>query len=79
MARGVLYFSARWGADIEEGEEAVLRAWAADDPPDDRERARNDAIEGIQGNRNPFIDCPGLLDDFIESPPTGDDRQLPLP
>lgn len=37
---------------------AVLVQWNATDPVDDRERARNDAVYGFQGNRNPFIDHP---------------------
>ena len=37
---------------------SVLMAWHLQDPVDDRERARNDAIFGFQGNRNPFIDNP---------------------
>ena len=36
--------------------EAVLRDWAAADPVSDAERLRNDAVFGLQGNRNPFID-----------------------
>lgn len=34
--------------------------WSKNDPVSDRERERNDAIYKLQGNRNPFIDCPGL-------------------
>ncbi|MDE7159626.1 MAG: endonuclease [Muribaculaceae bacterium] len=40
----------------------MLLQWAADDPVDAREVARNEAIYGIQGNRNPFIDMPRLMD-----------------
>ena len=82
VARGLLYYSARWGADIGAAEEEVLRRWAADDPPDDRERARNDAIEVLQGNRNPFIDCPEIVSDvadFVAFDPAPRDTQLPLP
>ncbi|MBX2850648.1 MAG: endonuclease [Phycisphaeraceae bacterium] len=32
--------------------------WHAQDPPDDWERGRNDRVEAVQGNRNPFIDRP---------------------
>ncbi len=38
----------------------LMMEWAAADPVDDIERARNDAIAAIQGNRNPFVDWPGL-------------------
>lgn len=34
--------------------------WAQDDPVDDIERARNEAVYKIQHNRNPFIDLPEL-------------------
>ena len=32
--------------------------WNELDPVDDTERLRNDTIEQIQGNRNPFVDHP---------------------
>ncbi len=34
----------------------VLKMWHYQDPPDAREIARNDFIDSLQGNRNPFID-----------------------
>ncbi|MCB9541597.1 MAG: endonuclease [Myxococcales bacterium] len=36
----------------------VLIEWHRLDPPDARERARNDIIASYQGNRNPFVDHP---------------------
>ena len=62
VARMVFYFTARWGVDIQDLEEETLRGWAEDDPVDARERARNNAIHRVQGNRNPFIDCPDLIE-----------------
>lgn len=38
----------------------MLLDWAEKDPVDSYELARNEAIYGIQGNRNPFIDIPEL-------------------
>ncbi len=39
---------------------STLLSWHAADPPDAWERQRNDRIELVQGNRNPFIDRPEL-------------------
>ena len=38
----------------------MLLAWAANDPVSEKEINRNNAVYGIQKNRNPFIDYPGL-------------------
>lgn len=38
----------------------MLLRWAANDPVSQKEIDRNNAIEKFQGNRNPFIDFPGL-------------------
>jgi endonuclease I len=40
----------------------TLIRWSVEDPPDDRERRRNAAVEKWQGNRNPFVDFPELVD-----------------
>ena len=37
-----------------------LLQWHEQYPVTDYERHRNDAIEDVQGNRNPFIDFPEL-------------------
>ena len=38
----------------------MLLRWAAEDPISEKEIKRNEAIYGIQKNRNPFVDYPGL-------------------
>lgn len=40
------------------GRLSVLKQWNTEDPPDAFEQKRNEAIFGIQRNRNPFIDHP---------------------
>ena len=38
----------------------MLMRWAEEDPVSDKEINRNEAVYGIQGNRNPYVDYPGL-------------------
>ena len=40
----------------------MLMKWAKNDPVSEKEINRNNAVWGIQNNRNPFIDYPGLED-----------------
>ena len=40
----------------------VLKRWSKLDPVDEVEMARNDSVYKVQGNRNPFVDFPGLED-----------------
>ncbi len=66
-ARSLFYFSVRYKLSIGELEEKYLRRWHKEDPVDDQERKRNNEIEEIQKNRNPFIDFPDaveLIEDF---------------
>ncbi|MFZ5629925.1 MAG: endonuclease I family protein [Spirochaetota bacterium] len=55
-------FNATTRASINSWQENVLRAWHTADPVSDGERARNDLIHRIQGNRNPFVDHPEWVD-----------------
>ena len=52
---------------ISEYEEFYLRQWHLLDPVDEAEMDRNNKVERLQGNRNPFIDDPDLailIDNF---------------
>jgi endonuclease I len=62
IARGMFYMSVRYGMPMADTMEADLRVWNLSDPPDAREQLRNDGAEAAQGNRNPFIDRPDLVD-----------------
>lgn len=61
VARALFYFSVRYRISISDSEESALRAWHVEDPVDAEEKLRNDQVEGYQGNRNPFIDEPELV------------------
>lgn len=61
VARGMFYFAVRYDKNLDAMQEAALRAWNDSDPPDALEQARNDAIEGYQKNRNPFVDRPDFV------------------
>lgn len=62
VARALFYFAVRYDMRISAHEEFFLRQWNIIDPVDEEELARNDAIEKLQGNRNPFIDDAGLVE-----------------
>ena len=47
--------------NAEFGKLSSLLEWHVRDPVDDKELKRNDIIEEIQGNRNPFVDDPTLV------------------
>jgi deoxyribonuclease-1 len=62
IARAYFYMSRQYGLKIAEAMEDRLRAWHLEDPPDAWEEERNSLIELEQGNRNPFIDHPELVE-----------------
>lgn len=72
VARSQFYFSIRYQMPIPRETEKVLRRWHAEDPPDDFEKERNRRIERVQHNRNPFVDCPGLVDSIDRFAPAGE-------
>ncbi len=61
-ARAIFYFATRYQMKVSPSEERDLRQWAQQDPVDEQESVQNDQIEKLQGNRNPFVDFPDLLE-----------------
>mgnify|MGYP003816292265 CR=1 FL=1 len=53
-------------ASFPDWEQAWLRDWHRQDPVDEAERRRNEGVEAFQGNRNPYVDLPDLLDRITE-------------
>lgn len=47
---------------LQDWAKTMLLEWNAADPVDSREMERNDIVQTEQGNRNPFVDFPGLAD-----------------
>ena len=79
MLDGTIYpFFTEWALKM-------LLRWAQQDPISEKEIKRNEAIYGIQKNRNPFVDYPGLeqyiwggkmdvafsYDNYVKPEPTG--------
>ncbi len=56
IARAMLYMSDQHDLYLKRKLESLLIAWDKKYPPEQAEHRRNDRIEQIQGNRNPFID-----------------------
>lgn len=70
LARDQFYFFTRYHGDRPEGYSTgnflhsldTLLRWHEEDPVDDAELARNEAIARLQGNRNPYVDRPSFVD-----------------
>ncbi|MCM2266591.1 MAG: endonuclease [Elusimicrobiales bacterium] len=72
VARAMLYFVLRYHdrsirdgvdyADFWKNRVPLFMKWHLQDPPDAAERRRNDLIDSYQGNRNPFVDDPRLVE-----------------
>ncbi|MDO9183894.1 MAG: endonuclease [Bacteriovorax sp.] len=64
VARAIFYFSVRYKMILSQEQQTFLKKWNEQDPVDDAEMTRNNEIEKLQGNRNPFIDFPNLAQDI---------------
>ena len=56
IARSMFYMADTYDLTLFDKQIRILSKWNKADPPDDFEQKRNDDIEKIQGNRNPYID-----------------------
>jgi deoxyribonuclease-1 len=55
VARISLYMAETHGVRLNAAQRRLFEAWSRDDPPDEAERRRHDAIERLQGRRNPWL------------------------
>jgi endonuclease I len=51
---------------IDNDEEGFLRKWHNQDPVDSAEMMHHETVFQTQGNRNPFIDQPDLVDQIAD-------------
>ncbi len=58
IARAMFYMSHRYGLKLYRRQQELLLRWHREDPPSAEEYRRNDVIQKLQGQRNPFIDNP---------------------
>lgn len=62
VARAIFYISTTYNIPVENREEEVLRDWNKQFPVDDYEAERSDRVKEAQGNENPFVLDPELVD-----------------
>lgn len=62
IARSIFYMHNQYGLPIEKKMLEDLKRWNREDPPSSQEILRNNRIEELQGNRNPYIDNPALAE-----------------
>lgn len=62
IARALFYMKLKYGVTLDPQLILTLKRWNRADPPSKQEKLRNDRIESLQGQRNPYIDNPSLAD-----------------
>lgn len=62
IARAMLYMHSRYNIPVDNNSLVLFKVWNKIDPPSKQEKIRNDRIERLQGNRNPYIDKPSLAE-----------------
>ena len=66
VARALMYFSVRYNKSLDKDQEYFARKWNLEFPPTEEDTLRNDKIQEIQNNRNPFIDV-SYFSNFIDA------------
>ena len=69
LARSMLYMEHQYrdvGLTLFNKQAALMLQWHDIDPPSKEEMERNDRIEKLQGNRNPFIDDPSFAKTYAQ-------------
>lgn len=64
VARAIFYMRASYRFAVSDAMLELLKAWNREDPPSNQEQERNEAIEKLQGRRNPFIDYPARVENL---------------
>ncbi|MDD3535073.1 MAG: endonuclease [Candidatus Cloacimonetes bacterium] len=65
IARALMYFHVRYNDSLTQSNVNMIptfRIWHQADPPTPAEISRNNAVQGFQGNRNPFVDHPEYVE-----------------
>ncbi len=62
IARAMLYMHSQYKIPVDRKTLVLYKVWNKVDPPSKQELKRNNIIERLQGNRNPYIDKPTLIE-----------------
>ena len=62
IARAMLYMHTRYNIPVDKKNLVLFKVRNKIDPPSKQEMMRNNIIERLQGNRNPYIDQPSLAE-----------------
>lgn len=68
VARAMLYMHVIHDLPLV-GSLEMYQRWSRQDPPDDEERERNEAIKAMTGQGNPFIETPERADEIMPAAP----------
>ncbi|WP_108974001.1 endonuclease [Leptospira ryugenii] len=55
IARIYFYMEKQWGVEIQKSKRTLYEKWNQEDPVDTFEIQKNEAVEKVQGRKNPFI------------------------